>query len=195
MTIKRNGEKVILKGGKVSCSCCGCVEVQQILDTRYFSGFYYRERIAPYAPPYNLNTASVGPYPSPISFPELGYELILIATADNRQFLVNPLPGGACKQYRLCHRFLCRKVRVEGGEIVFASNTEFGGPTTNEKRFWDDICEPEFGDEATSGTYLYVIDFFGFKRFYGDGDGQGKNFFKSDSDYEIAKYKLQNIGP
>jgi hypothetical protein len=22
MTIKRNGEKVILKGGKVSCSCC-----------------------------------------------------------------------------------------------------------------------------------------------------------------------------
>jgi hypothetical protein len=39
MTIKRNGDKVILKGGKVSCSCCGFCKYFDIDVLLYEAGF------------------------------------------------------------------------------------------------------------------------------------------------------------
>jgi hypothetical protein len=184
MTVKRNGDRVVLKDGKVSCECCRCIEVQRILDTGFFRGFYYYF-ISEHNPPRDEE-----PFPESISFAvyNLNLILILIGQISNRQFLNNPNPGGCRQGFRMCHRFLCRKVIVEGGVIVFASNTEFGGPTTTGKRLWEDICEPEFGDETESGTYFYYIDFFGWREYY-----PPKFMYQSDENYVIAKYKIETI--
>jgi hypothetical protein len=159
-TIKRTAEgKVITKDGKPSCSCCGGAvcsnfDLDILLHTLH--------------PDYVL---------AGYTFADEG-ELFQAGAATVPGYLVQP------KRKRGCLRWLCREVVVTGGVIVSASNTEFGGPTENNKDLWVNICRPLHGDETRSGTFLYVIDFLGWQ----GGLVSPRYWISADDEYYVTKY-------
>lgn len=93
------------------------------------------------------------------------------------------------KRKDACLRFLCREVVVAGGVIVSENSTEFGGPTTNGKDLWLDICRPLFGDETLTGNYFYVIEFEGWIE---DGP-RPRDWISADDQYYVTKYLVTKI--
>jgi hypothetical protein len=189
-TDEEGNKKIILKDGKVSCECCGCESVKKILDTGLFSGW---DQLVAFG--YNGNAPAV------FDFDIFGLNLRITLISEILKLVSeNPYPGGASRRTggrRLCDmclRFLCRKVIVKNGAIISETNTEFGGPTSTGKDFWEDICKPEFGDETQSGTYMYIISFKGWRNFYDNvGPNGGRTVNVGDQDYKIWKYKVTKI--
>ena len=158
--IKRTAEgKIITKSGKPSCACCGGIcsifDLDLLLHTLHPNGYV----LAGYT------FAFQG---------ELFQQGALIVPG----YLVQP------KRKRACLRWLCREVVVSGGVIVSESNTSFGGPTKNNKDLWDDICQPLHGDETVSGTFLYVIEFFGWIEL----GPTPRVWDRADDEYYVTKY-------
>ena len=160
-TIKRTAEgKIITKGGLPSCTCCGGAlcsdfDLDLLLHTLHPDGYVLDG--------YTFAFQGEGVQQGALIVP--GY-------------LVQP------KRKRACLRWLCREVVVSGGVIVSESNTSFGGPTTNNKDLWDDICQPLHGDETVSGTFLYVIEFFGWIEL-----GPAPRIWdRADDEYYVTKY-------
>ena len=158
--IKRTAEgKIITKSGKPSCACCGGIcsifDLDLLLHTLHPNGYV----LAGYT------FAFQG---------ELFQQGALIVEG----YLVQPERKPACL------RWLCREVVVSGGVIVSESNTSFGGPTTNNKDLWLDICKPLFGNETSSGTFLYVIEFFGWQ----GGLVSPRYWISADDEYNVTKY-------
>jgi hypothetical protein len=88
-----------------------------------------------------------------------------------------------------CWRFLCREVVVDENQVLTSEkNTQIGGPTTNDKDLWLDICKPLFGNETESGTFIYAIEFFGWKSRKTRNTPQV--FVASDTAYGVIKYKI-----
>jgi len=148
--------KVITKGGKPSCVCCGgslCgdFDLDILLHTLH--------------PDYVL---------SGYTFSDEG-QLFQAGTGT--------IPG-SFKRKRACLRWLCRHVVVTDGVIVSATNTEFGGPTTNAKDLWVDICQPLHGNETRSGTFLYVIEFFAWT----EVGPSPRDWIRADDEYYVRKY-------
>jgi hypothetical protein len=91
-------------------------------------------------------------------------------------------------------RFLCRCVTVTDSEITSQINVPYGGTWTG-KDMWTDILQPEFGDETSSGTYVYALIFFGWRYRPPDTvDGYPPSseavFVGDDSFYTLAKYEV-----
>jgi hypothetical protein len=170
MTIKRNGEKVILKGGKVSCSCCGFCKYFDIDVLLYEAGF------------------SGSGYTNPISAsPDL--TLDFNGESENDFDSDEDRPSGEYHRVAACWRFLCREVVVDENQVLTSEkNTQIGGPTTNDKDLWLDICKPLFGNETESGTFIYAIEFFGWKSRKTRNTPQV--FVASDTAYGVIKYKI-----
>jgi hypothetical protein len=159
-TIKLTAEgKVIIKDGKPSCDCCGVLcsifDLDLLLYTLHYGGYV----LAGY------------------TF-DIEGDLFQQGALTLEGYLVQP------KRKLACLRWLCREVVVSGGVIVSESNTEFGGPTENNKDLWVDICEPLFGDETHSGTFLYVIEFCGWQ----GGTVSPRYWISADDEYYVTKY-------
>jgi hypothetical protein len=95
---------------------------------------------------------------------------------------------------KACMRFLCRCVTVKDSEITSQINVPYGSTWTG-KDMWTDILQPEFGDETSSGTYVYALIFFGWR--YRPPDilngypPSGESVFVGDdSFYTLAKYEV-----
>jgi hypothetical protein len=158
-TIKITAEgKVITKGGLPSCACCGGICSVFDLDLLLYT----------LHPDYVLAGYTF----------EFEGELFQQGALIVEGYLVQP------ERKQACLRWLCREVVVSGGVIVSASNTVFGGPTTNNKDLWVDICRPLFGDETRSGTFLYVIEFFGWQ----GGEVSPRYWISADDEYYVTKY-------
>jgi hypothetical protein len=183
-TIKLQNDKVILKDGKVSCSCCGYCkyfDIENLLNifgSRGQAGFGGSAILAgiDVGEGYQLEGQDFGVIgfenqPDP---PVVG------------DFKVIPKDA--------CLRFLCREVIVDGGIITSETNTYIGGPTTTGKDLWEDICFPLFGDESQSGTYLYIVKFFGWYSDWGfnpEGYSVYPRYWQSsDENGEVWKLKI-----
>ena len=162
--------KIVTKDGKVSCSCCGYCKYFDIDVLLYEAGF------------------SGGNYAEPVSaMPKLTLDFSFIDFAD--AYDDSDKPSGNWGRKNACWRFLCREVSVSDGQITSETNKEIGGPTTNNKDLWEDICKPLFGDETESGTFIYSIGFQGWHQPF----SKPTAFIPSDTGYEVEKWQIIKI--
>jgi len=182
-------KKIVLKEGKVSCSCCGLC---QYFDIENLLNNFGSQGQANFGDPTILVGIDVGE----------GYQL------EGQDFGVigfeNQPDPPVVEDYKViqkpaCLRFLCREVNVDGGTITSETNTYIGGPTTNNKDLWEDICFPLFGDETESGTYLYIVEFYGWFSDWGranDGNYSVRPRYwqSNDENGEVWKLKITREG-
>jgi hypothetical protein len=186
MTIKRNSEKVILKDGKVSCSCCcPCSILECYLVTEAF-----REGIRPsrYKPPEPILDQITITYFDPSTGDESAITGSLtyhgqfgdgwagdVGKPAAVSFLYSPTgrpsytvwAGWMRKHF--CFRFVCRIVddTTENGKVCSGLTC---GPSVNEINLTEKLFEhlgvragkPNLlSTETQSGLYIYCFDFFG----------------------------------
>lgn len=99
-----------------------------------------------------------------------------------------PSNGGWYKRERACLRFVCRC--VSGGSV---NQTTYGGSTTYNKNLWDDILQPLFGNEGSSGNYLYIVSLYAWKKITTQDapDPSGAlSWYSDDSFFNIGKFTI-----
>lgn len=148
---------VLIKDGKVSCGCC-------VLCSNFDLDFFFDEL---------PRTEGAG--------------LVVVGdfTFDDKGTLLQQgeTYKGGFKRRKACLRWLCREVVVSNGVITSERNTEFGGPTTNGKDLWVDIVRPLWGDETLSGTYVYEIEFYGWR----ESGPTPNDWISEDDEYYVTK--------
>ena len=173
---------IVLKNGLVSCSCCeqGFCKFFTLGSLLYVAGFSGTRGFGPDSPVF-------------MDFSEVDLRMDLVGE-DGPIGDDSDKPGNTYSRYRACWRFLCREVSVSGGSIRSETNTPIGGPTTTGKNLWNDVCLPIFGPEQQSGTYIYAVNFLGWRQRQRLGDpGRPFDFRPSDTKYDAYKWKITKI--
>lgn len=96
-----------------------------------------------------------------------------------------PTDGRIWKRQSACLRFVCRC--VSGGSVKQAV---FGGPTTYDRDIWNEIIEPNFGFENSSGNYLYIVDFYAWRSKRSLPTFPIRIWVSDDRYYDIGKFTI-----